>query len=73
MEQETFFSLVTNLAHWELELFIMFIFDVVIGLLIWPRLRSWGKHHRSDDSKIEILEKKVQRLEDIIYNQGDKL
>lgn len=73
MEQETFFSLVTNLAHWELELFIMFIFDVVIGFCLWPFFRKKVLHHQSDDAKIEALEKKVKRLEDIIYNQGDKL
>lgn len=70
MEQETFWTLLGNAAHWEFELFLMFIFDVVIGIVIWPRLQQAMTHHESDDSKIEALEKEVKRLAKII--EGNK-
>lgn len=64
MQQETFFTLLQDPAHWMFEIFLMLIFDVLIGLIIWPLL--WRKilHHQSDDQKIEALEKKVKALED---------
>jgi hypothetical protein len=63
METETFWTLLTNAPHWEFELFLIFIFDVVIGLLIWPRLNRFRKHHRHDDSKMAELERRIAELE----------
>jgi len=77
MEHETFFTLVTSAAHWELELFIMLLFDVVIGFFLWPffllRLKRWTKHHRSDDDKIKVLEDKVKRMEEILGLKEEKI
>jgi hypothetical protein len=70
MDHETFFQLVRDPAHWELELFIMLIFDVLIGAVLWPKLKKFRKHHQSDDDRVATLEKKVSRLEKIIYNSS---
>jgi len=48
-EQETFWTLLTNAAHWYFELFLMFLFDVVIGLAVWPFVRKHWKHHVTRD------------------------
>jgi hypothetical protein len=68
-EHETFFTLLTDLAHWEFELFLMFIVDFVIGVLIWPRIRKAQIHHQSDDKDILELQIEVKRLSQIIENQ----
>ena len=62
MEQETFWTLFTDLAHWEFELFLILIFDVLLGLLLWPDVRKFILHHKSDDERIAELEKKVNEL-----------
>ena len=63
MEHETFFTLLKDLAHWEFELFLILIFDVLIGLLIWPYLQKFLTHHKSDDERIAELERRVKELE----------
>lgn len=63
MEHETFFALLQDPAHWEFELFLIFVFDVVIGLLIWPYLKSFSRHHKEDDHKLSDLEARVEKLE----------
>ena len=63
MEQETFWTLLFNAPHWEFELFLMFLFDGVIGLLLWPRVRRFFVHHREDDDKIARLEHQVKMLQ----------
>ena len=63
MEHETFWTLLRDLPHWEFELFLIFIFDVLIGLLIWPTLKQWFKHHKEDDDKLSKLESRVEALE----------
>jgi hypothetical protein len=64
MEHETFWTLVTDLAHWQFELFLIFIFDVVVGVLIWPQLKKWFRHHKEDDERLQELEERVKRLEE---------
>lgn len=49
-EHETFLSLLGDAAHWEFELFLMFIFDVIIGLLCWPFIKKHWKHHVESDA-----------------------
>jgi hypothetical protein len=51
MEQETFWTLLHNKAHWEFELFSTLIFDLVLGSLVWPFVRKHWNHHRSRDKK----------------------
>lgn len=46
---ETFWTLVSNAAHWELELFIMLVFDVIIGALAWPFIKKHWRHHVKHD------------------------
>ena len=51
LEQETFWSLLHNAAHWEFEIFLMILFDGVIGLLLWPFIKKHWKHHTDRDRK----------------------
>ena len=46
MEHETFWTLVTDLAHWEFEIFLIILFDGVVGLLIWPYIKHFIEDHR---------------------------
>jgi hypothetical protein len=62
MEHETFWSLLRDPAHWLFELFLMALFDGLIGLLIWPTIRQKLLHHQSDDQKIEELERQMQEV-----------
>lgn len=72
MEHETFFTLLKDKAHWQFELFIIFIFDIVIGLILWPIIVYfvWPKikHvcgcqvNKSDSEKIKALEDAVRKL-----------
>jgi len=48
---ETFLTLVKDLAHWELELFIMVIFDGLIGMLAWPFIKKHVQHHLDRDRR----------------------
>lgn len=63
MEHETFWTLLKDPAHWQFELFLIFIFDVLIGLLIWPRVLLFFKHHKKDDDRIDEIEERLRRLE----------
>lgn len=62
MEHETFFTLLTDKAHWQFELFLIILFDVVIGFLLWPWIKKFIMHHKSDDERIAELERKVEKL-----------
>ena len=62
METETFWTLFTDLAHWEFEVFLIILFDVIIGLLIWPIIRKGLLHHKSDHERLEICEKEIKHL-----------
>lgn len=66
MEHETFWTLLKDAAHWEFELFLMFLFDVVLGILVWPRIKRALRHHKSDDDKLDTLEDRVKELERIV-------
>jgi hypothetical protein len=66
MEHETFWTLMRSAAHWQFELFLLIIFDGLIGLIIWPFFRKKVLHHQSDDLKIEALEKKVKEVQDYL-------
>lgn len=62
MEHETFFTLLKDKAHWEFELFLMALFDGLIGWVIWPHIKQFLVHHEKDDDKITQLEKDVEEL-----------
>lgn len=62
METETFWTLLRDPAHWQFEVFLILVFDVLIGLLIWPQIKKFIKHHKSDDERIEDLEREVKEL-----------
>ncbi|MBX4181540.1 hypothetical protein KW807_01600 [Candidatus Parcubacteria bacterium] len=62
MEHETFLTLLQDKAHWEFELFLIFLFDVVIGLILWPSIKKFIIHHKTDDERIAELESKVKEL-----------
>jgi hypothetical protein len=59
---ENFIDLLKDPAHWEFEIFLMIIFDVVIGLFIWPFVRRALVHHKSDHKRLEDLEREVKSL-----------
>jgi hypothetical protein len=46
---ESFGTLFYSAAHWEFELFLMLLFDVVLAGLIWPFVRKHWKHHLDRD------------------------
>src|SRR3989344_750144 len=71
MGEETFWTLLGDLAHWEFELFLIFLFDVLIGLLIWPYIKKWYNNGREYKMKTkepiitaEDLKRLVQKLKD---------
>lgn len=63
MEHETFWTLLCDPAHWMFELFLIFIFDILIGLIIWPYLMKFIRHHRGDDDQIACLQRQVAELQ----------
>lgn len=63
MEHETFWTLLADPAHWQFELFLIALFDGLIGVLIWPRLKRFFKHHESDDDRLDTLEKRLRDVE----------
>ena len=50
-QPETFWTLLQNAAHWEFELFLMVVFDGVIGMLCWPFIKKHVIHHLERDKR----------------------
>ncbi len=52
---ETFWTLLHDTAHWEFEIFLMVIFDGVVGYLgfrlFWPYLKKHWNHHIERDQR----------------------
>lgn len=42
---ETYWELMTDSAHWMMELTMLLIFDVVIGMIAWPLFKKWLQNH----------------------------
>ena len=61
---ESFFDLLKDPAHWEFEIFLMVIFDVLLGAIIWPFIRKGFIHHKSDHERLEDLERIVASLKE---------
>ncbi len=58
-EGYTFIELLMDPAHWYFEVFLIILFDLIIGVLIWPFIKKGLLHHKSDHERLEELEKKV--------------
>lgn len=54
---EEYFSLLTDPAHLALEITMIFIFDLLIGVLIWPQIKKFvirkhdAKYHKENEHK----------------------
>lgn len=48
---ETFWELLRSPGHWAFELFLMLIFDGVIGLILWPIVKRHWEHHIARDKR----------------------
>lgn len=66
IQSETFWTLLTDVAHWQFEIFLIILFDVIVGIIVWPWVRKFILHHESDDERIATLEKEVKELKDSI-------
>lgn len=49
--QETFWTLLRDKAHWQFEIFLMILFDLVLSGLLWPFVKKHWKHHVERDVK----------------------
>ena len=61
-EHETFWTLIRDPAHWQFELFLMFLADFILGLLVVPWVRYRLLHHTSDDQKNPNLARRGSRV-----------
>jgi hypothetical protein len=54
-QPETFWMLLHDSAHWEFELLVgfveMLVFDVIVGILLWPTIKKHWKHHIERDKR----------------------
>lgn len=68
-ETEDFWFLLHNLPHWEFEGFLMFLDNVVMGLLLLPIGKKWLKRHDAkkhsgcDICQDPIAEERIAALE----------
>ena len=50
---ETFWTLMRDLPHWEFELFVSFVEQLVstfiIGMIAWPFIKKHWNHHKEAD------------------------
>jgi len=65
---ETFGQLLRNPAHWEFEIFLMLLFDVLIGALVWPQIQKHihkdvNTAERHDHALIEALERRIDEYD----------
>lgn len=63
MEHETFWTLLTDAAHWQFEIFLIVIFDGLIGVIIWPRIQQFFRHHEKDDDRLADMERRLRQIE----------
>lgn len=48
---ETFWTLLRDSTHWEFEIFVTVVFDVVVVGILWPFVTKHAKHHFDRDKK----------------------
>jgi hypothetical protein len=70
MGHETFWTLLSDPAHWCFELFLILLFDVVLGLFIWPLIKRGLNHHTADDKKLLELQKEMAEIKKILGMKG---
>ncbi len=64
MEHDTFWDLLRSPGHWAFEIFLIALFDGLLGLIIWPRIKKFMHHYRMDDRMIHDWEKKMVSKEE---------
>lgn len=70
---ETYWELMRNIDHWLFELTLIFLFDVVIGMLAYPLFRKWlaahdRRHHTASCGDVPMtITVPVELLNDIRY------
>lgn len=42
---ETYIELLKDPAHWAFEITLIVIFDVLLGMVLWPFAKKWLKNH----------------------------
>ena len=50
-DPESFWTLLRSPGHWAFEIFLMVLFDIVLGGLAWPFLKKHLLHHLERDKK----------------------
>lgn len=50
-QPDTFWTLLHDRAHWEFELFLMLVFDIILGGITWPFLKKHFEHHLARDKR----------------------
>ena len=50
-DHETFWSLLQDPAHWEFEILLIFVFDLILAGILWPFVRKHWKHHKDRDKR----------------------
>lgn len=60
---ETFTDLLKNLPHWEFEIVVSIVFALFEGVIVWPIINKWKKHHIDDHKDLEDLNKRIKKLE----------
>lgn len=66
---EGYFELLQSGPHWLFEITLMLIFDVLIGLILWPLIKKAVRrhdrevHHTNSEEYIKTLEARIVALE----------
>ena len=50
-EDESLWTLMHSVAHWEFELILILLFDILIAGLLWPFIRKHINHHKCPEDK----------------------
>lgn len=66
--EESFIGLLQDAAHWEFEVFLILLFDVLLGAIMWPVVkrhihRDVGQAEGHEHELIAALTARVEALE----------